>query len=147
MDTTAVTTYQELYDGLASKIKSYDFMSLSDNQVYQIMFDYIRPAIVRYSNCKKNLFDRDNILGQFNFKLTDTEIEVLIRYMLVEWLESNYINTQMVLKSQLTSKEFNATRNVEVLDKVITIRNQYLREIKQIAGIDSYKNSELFNIV
>lgn len=147
MYSTDVTTYQELYDSLLSKIKSYDFVSLPDYEVYQIIYDYIRPAIVKYTNCKKDLSDRDNILEQFNFKLTDTELEVLVKYMLVEWLEANYINTPMVLKSQLTSKEFNATRNVEVLDKVIMLRNKYLQENKQLAGINSYKDSELFNII
>lgn len=142
-----VTTYQELYDSLLSKIKSYDFVALLDDEVYQIIHDYIRPATVKYTNCKKDLSDRNDILREFNFQLTDTEIEVLVKYMLIEWLESNYINTPMALKSQLTSKEFNATRNVEVLDRVIMIRDKYLRENKQIAGINSYKNSELFNIV
>lgn len=147
MYTTDVTTYQELYDSLLSKIKSYDFVALPDCDVYQIIHDYIRPAIVKYTNCKKDLSDRDDILEQFNFKLSDTELEVLVKYMLVEWLEANYINTPMVLKSQLTSKEFNATRNVEVLDKVITLRDRYLQENKQLAGINSYKDSEIFNIV
>lgn len=86
-------------------------------------------------------------MEQFNFKLTDTELEVLVKYMLVEWLEANYINTPMMLKSQLTSKEFNATRNVEVLDKIMLLRDKYLQDNKQIAGVSSYKNSKLFDII
>lgn len=128
-------------------MKSYEFISISDSDVYEILQDYIRPSIVRYTNCKKDLSDRDDLLQQFNFKLADTELEVLTKYMLIEWLESNYINTPMMLKSQLPSKEFNATRNVEVLDKIILLRDKYLQDNKQIAGINSYKNSKLFNIV
>lgn len=142
-----VTTYQELYDSLLSKIKSYDFVSMPDIHMYQIIKDYIRPAIVRYTNCKQDLSDRDEILEQFNFKLADTELEVLVKYMLIEWLEANYINTPLMLKSQLISKEFNATRNVEVLDKVILLRDKYLYDNKQIASISSYKGSKLFDIV
>lgn len=142
-----VTTYQELYDSLLSKIKSYDFVAMPDIHMYEIINDYIRPAIVRYTNCKQDLSDRDDLLEQFNFKLTDTELEVLVKYMLVEWLEANYINTPMMLKSQLTSKEFNATRNVEVLDKIMLLRDKYLQDNKQIAGVSSYKNSKLFDII
>lgn len=60
MYTTDVTTYQELYDSLLSKIKSYDFVALPDHEVYQIICDYIRPAIVKYTNCKKDLSDISN---------------------------------------------------------------------------------------
>lgn len=47
MDMLEVTTYQELYDSLLSKIKSYDFVAMPDIHMYEIINDYIRPAIVR----------------------------------------------------------------------------------------------------
>lgn len=114
--------------------------------VYEILIDYIRPAIVRYSNCKQNLSDRDDIMQRFNFALTDTNKEILIRYVVINWIEANFINVPSMLKTQLISKEFNATHSVELLDKLINLRDRYILEIENLISKNSYKNSTLFNI-
>lgn len=95
------TSYHVLFDGVLSKIKDYDFIKFSKEEIYSIMSDYIKPAIVRFSTCKQNLTDRDDFLQQFNVELTETEIEILINYMLISYLDSNYICVPTMLKSSL----------------------------------------------
>jgi len=146
MNTTDKTPYTTLYDSCLTKLKSYELAALSDDEIYQIMGDYLRPAIVMYTNCKSDLSDRDDVLGCFNFALSDVEIEVLSKYMLICYLEATYINVPIAMKASLSSKDFNAFSNANLLDKIVKVRDTYLGENKQLSGIMSYQNSELFSL-
>lgn len=138
------TSYKELADSLFNKIKDYDFISIDEQAAYEIVMSYIRPAIVQFENCKQDLSDRDDKLQEFNFKLTDNTFEMLVNYMVVEWLTSNYILTGQALKSRMSTADFHALNQYQNLGKLIELRDSLLTENKQLAINKSYKNSELF---
>lgn len=120
------TPYTVLYESVLSKIKDYDFLNLEEQDIYEILSDYIRPAIVSFRICKVDLADR-NETG-FNITLNDTEIEILANYMVINYLDSNYIRVPLALKQTLSSKDFNAFSPANQLDKLITVRNKYLSD-------------------
>lgn len=140
------TPYKNLYDGVLAKIKDYDLATLSEDEVYEILFDYIRPAIVQFKYCKQDLSDRDDVSQTFNITLAENEIEILILFMIVEYLDSNYIRVPDALKNTLSSKDFNAFSGANQLDKVRATRSMYYEEVKQLMRDYSYINSNLFNI-
>lgn len=139
------TSYSILYDSVLSKVKDYDFLSLTEAEVYDIMFDYIRPAIVRFRSCKQDLKSRDDLCGYFNFELTDDEIEILSDFMVVTYLDANYIRVPSAMKQQLSSKDFNTFSPAELLGKVTSVRNKYMQEAKQTMVDYSYRDSKLFD--
>lgn len=120
------TPYTILYESVLSKIKDYDFLNLEEQEIYDILSDYVRPAIVSFRICKVDLSDRNEI--EFNTKLNDTEIEILSNYMVINYLDSNYIRVPLALKQTLSSKDFNAFSPANQLDKLITLRNKYLSD-------------------
>lgn len=138
------TPYSVLYDSVLSKVKDYDFLSLTESEVYEIMFDYIRPAIVKFKSCKQNLKNRDDLCECFNFELTDDEVEILSDFMVVTYLDSNYIRVPAAMKQQLSSKDFNTFSPAELLGKVTSVRNKYMQEAKQTMVDYSYRDSKLF---
>lgn len=140
------TTYNELADTVFNKIKDYDFLSMDEATAYEIVINYIRAAIVKFENCKQDLSDRDNELQQFNFVLTDNTFEILVNYMVIEWLTSNYILTWDSLKSSLTSSVFKKIDTKDMLTKTTELRNILVEENKQLAINKSYKLSALFDI-
>lgn len=140
------TTYRELADSLFDKIKSYDFLEMTEDKAYEIVIGYLRPAIVKFDNCKQDLSDRDNENKMFNFHLTDDTFELLVNYMVVEWLTSNYILTWSALKSSLTSSEFKKIDTKDMLTKTMELRKMLMGENDQKAINKSYKKSELFKI-
>lgn len=141
------TPYSVLYDSVLSKVKDYDFLSLSQSDVYSIMFDYIRPAIVKFKSCKQDLKNRDDLIGQFNIELSDSEIEILSDYMVVVYIDANYIRVPAAMKQQLSSKDFNTFSPSALLEKVTAVRNKYMQEAKQMMIDYSYENSKLFESV
>ncbi|MBQ3543550.1 MAG: hypothetical protein IJA34_00960 [Lachnospiraceae bacterium] len=120
------TPYTVLYDSVLSKIKDYDFLNLKEDVVYSILHDYIRPAIVSFRICKVDLSNRNE--KGFNITLNDTEIEILSNYMVINYLDSNYIRVPLALKQTLSSKDFNAFSPANQLDKMMAVRNKYLAD-------------------
>ncbi len=143
----ANTTYKELADAVFNEIKDIDFASMDENIAYEIVIGYMRPAIVSYQSATQDLSNRDDELAEFNFKLTDTTFITLVRYMIIEWLTSNYILTSGTLKSRLSSSDFHSLNLHHQLSKAIELRDKLKSENDQLAINKSYKNSKLFDLV
>lgn len=130
------TPFTVLYDGVLSKIKDYDFFNMKQEEIYGILFDYIRPAVVAFRGCKQDISQREE--DCFKCELTDTEIEILVNYMTIAYLDSNYIRVPLALKQTLSSKDFNAFSPANHLEKMMEIREKYRKENETLLVRYSY---------
>lgn len=143
----ANTTYKELADAVFLKIKDHSFCEMSEDIAYEIVIGYMKPAIVAYQSATEDLSDRDDELAEFNFKLSDATFVILVNYMVLEWLDSNYIRTSSVLKSRLSSSDFHSLQLSNQLGKAMELRTLLKTENDQLAINKSYKDSKLFDLV
>jgi len=143
----ANTTYKELANAVFNEIKDIDFANMDEDIAYEIVVSYMRPAIVSYQSATQDLSNRDDELAEFNFKLTDTTFITLVRYMIIEWLTSNYILTSNALKARLSSSDFHSLNLHNQLSKAIELRDKLKSENDQLAINKSYKDSKLFDLV
>ena len=143
----ANTTYRELADAVFNKIKDIDFANMNENIAYAIVVSYMRPAIVQFQSATQDLSDRDDEIAEFNFRLTDTTFCILVNYMIIEWLTSNFILTSNALKARLSSADFHSLNLHNQLAKATELRNVLKSENDQLAINKSYKDSELFDLV
>lgn len=143
----ANTTYKELADAVFLKIKDHSFCEMSEDIAYEIVIGYMKPAIVAYQSATEDLSDRDDELAEFNFKLSDTTFIILVNYMVLEWLDSNYIRTSSALKSRLSSSDFHSLQLSNQLGKAMELRTLLKTENDQLAINKSYKDSKLFYLV
>ena len=143
----ANTTYRELADAVFDKIKDIDFANMDEEIAYQIVISYIRHAVVAFQSPTQDLSNRDEELAQFNFRLSDSTFIILVNYMIIEWLTSNFILTSNALKSRLSTSDFHSLNLHNQLSKAIELRNILKSENDQLAINKSYKNSKLFEIV
>lgn len=143
----ANTTYRELADAVFNKIKDVDFANIDEEIAYQIVIGYMRPAIVAFQSAKQNLSDRDDDLEQFNFVLSDETFIILVNYMVIEWLNANYILTSTALKSRLSTADFHSLQLSNMLSKAMELRSMLKSENDQLAINKSYKDSKLFDLV
>lgn len=120
------TPFDELYGSVLSKIRDYDFVNLNEDEVYEVLSDYLRPAIAAFRGCKQDLSQRTD--SQFLIRLTDTEFEILSNYMVIAYLDSNYIRVPLALKQALSIKDFNAFSPANQLDKMISMREKYRKD-------------------
>lgn len=122
------TPYEKIYANLLPKLRDYDIPLMSEEEVKDTLQDYILPAIARFHVCYQELSNRDDNTEQFNITLTDMELEILSNYVLLEYLDSKYIRTQVLLKASLSSKDFNAFSNANHLSKLLDMHKTFLVE-------------------
>ena len=122
------TPYEKIYENLLPKFRDYDIPIMSVDEVKDYLHDYLVPAISRFHVCRKDLNDRNDILERFNCELSDIEVEILSNYALLEYIDSNYVRTPTLLKVNLSSTDFNAFSPANFLDKLMSMRKNYLTE-------------------
>lgn len=122
------TPYEKLYENLLPKFRSYEIPLMSVEEVKDYLHDYLIPAISRFHVCRKDLSDRDDVLQQFNPQLSDTEIEILSNYLLIEYIDSEYIRVPSLLKVQLPSSDFKVFSPANFLDKLMAMHKTYVKE-------------------
>ena len=137
------TLYSELFDAALSKLRDYDLASLSQDEIYTILFDYIRPAIVKFKVCRQNLSDRDDLLKQFNMELTDDEIEILSNGIVIAYICANYIKTSLLMKMALPSKDFHAFSQNNQLRGLLSLHKTLTEENEQLISRYSWFGSNL----
>ena len=122
------TSYEKLYENLLPKFRSYEIPLMSTEEVKDYLHDFLIPAISRFHVCRKDLNDRDDILQRFNVNLSDIEIEILSNYLLIEYIDSEYIRTPTLLKVQLPSNDFKVFSPANFLDKLVAMHSTYIKE-------------------
>ena len=122
------TPYEKLYENLLPKFRSYEIPLMSTEEVKDYLHDFLIPAISRFHVCRKNLNDRDDILQRFNIELSDIEIEILSNYMLIEYIDSEYVRVPSLLKVQLPSNDFKYYSPANHLDKLMAMHETYKTE-------------------
>lgn len=143
----ANTQYKELADRFFNKIKEYDLLQASEDTVYDIAIGYIDTACNKYQSAKVDLSDRDDIIQEFNFELDTNTKDTLANYMVLEWLDSNYILTSQALKPRLSSTDFHSLNLDTMLNRAMDLHKLIKNETDQLAINKSYENSKIFDIV
>lgn len=122
------TSYEKLYENLLPKFRSYEIPLMSTEEVKDYLHDFLIPAISRFHVCRKDLNDRDDIIQRFNVDLSDIEIEILSNYLLIEYIDSEYIRTPSLLKVQLPSSDFKVFSSANMIEKLMSMHKTYVSE-------------------
>ena len=135
------TPYEKIYENVLPKFKSYDILKMTENEVKEYLHDYLISAISRFHVCNKDLSNRDDNLEQFNVDLSDIEIEILSNYIVIEYLDSNYIKVPSLLKVALPSKDFIAYSPANMLDKLTVMHDMYRKENEGLLSRYAWMNN------
>lgn len=122
------TSYDTIYDNVLPKFRSWEIPLMTEDEVRECLHDYLAPAIARFHVCRKDLSDRSDEEGAFNVTLSNIEVEILGNYLLLEYLDSTYIRVPTLLKSSLSSTDFNSFSSANMLDKLMAMHKTYLAE-------------------
>ena len=142
----ANTKYKELVSLFYNKIKDYDLASLPEETATEIAISYIDSACNQFQSCSQSL-DRDDIMQEFETELNKDIKDTLVNYMVIEYIDSNYLKTSQALKARLSSSDFKSLNLPQQLSKVMELRSMLKSENDQLAINKSYKESKLFDIV
>lgn len=100
-----MTLYSTLYNRCLQKLEDPTLMQLPEEDLEDMLHDYMLSAIAKHRKCEHDLSDRDDELKQFNSDLSDLEIEILAILMLREYISQrlhSVTNTMMVFSGKET---------------------------------------------
>jgi len=124
------TPYERIYEGFLPKLQSYEIYQMTEDDVKDCLHDYLVFAIPKFHVCRKDLNDRDDLLQRFNSELSDIEIDILVNYMLLEYIDATYVRVPTLLKVNLSSTDFNAFSPANMLSKLTEMQKRFLSKTR-----------------
>jgi hypothetical protein len=121
------TTYDSVYDRFLFKITDYELASLIDTDLENQLLKYLKSAITDFKYCTKNLTDRNDSSQTFNIDLTETEQEILAKFMLVHWINPNILRLENI-RDHVGSKDFSVFSPGNFLDKLKSLKTDLYNE-------------------
>lgn len=116
------TSYEKVYSAFMGRITDQNFLSLENEDIEELCSNYLSRAIPRFHNSRVDLSDRDDIAKEFNFKLSDLEVEILGALMITEWLTPQIYNITL-LKQFLNDSEYKHFSQANHLEKLIELKD------------------------
>ena len=126
------TTYRQLFDRVYSKIKDCALAELAEETADAIIEDCLSPAAAAFESCSQDLSDRSDREKTFNFDLDETNLEILSNFMVIEYIDSNFIRTSLMLRAYMSSTDFHKYDNKDMLGKAAEVRAMYLKENRRL---------------
>jgi hypothetical protein len=136
------TPFSSIYSSFVFKLRDYSFLDIPQEDLDDIFFNYLRSAIVRFPNCKQDLFDLDTTLKIFNQDLTMTEQEILAFLMCVEYLIPQILRIEN-LKHTMSTRDYQLTSQAQHLKELVGLRKYLMSEANQLIMNYSIKNGKL----
>lgn len=139
-----MTSYETIYLRCLAKLEDPTLLQLPEGDLENVLHDYMTSAIAKHRKCEHDLSDRDDDLRQFNFDLSDLEIEILAILMLREWISVRLHSVTNVLQvfSGKETKWFSQSAHIAELRAM----DEALRlEAQQLSRDWTYLNNDYFD--
>lgn len=124
------TSYNDIFDRFLSKITDYELAKLDDEILEKNLTKFLRSAISDFKYCKNKLKERDDSLMQFERELSETEQEILAKFMLVHWITPNILRLENI-RDRVGNKDFRLYSGANFLDKIVSLKKQLLTEAEE----------------
>ena len=127
-----------------SKLEDPTLAMLPEEDLENMLHGYLMSAIAKHRKCEHDLSDRDEELKQFNFDLSDLEIEIISILMTREWISQrlNSVTNVMQVFGGKEEKWFSQASHIKELREM----DDRLRlEAQQLSRDYSYIDNDYFD--
>ena len=138
------TPYETIYNCALSKLEDPTLAMLPEEDLENMLHGYLMSAIAKHRKCEHDLSDRDEELKQFNFDLSDLEIEILSILIVREWISQrlNSVTNVMQVFGGKEEKWFSQSSHIKELREM----DDRLRlEAQQLSRDYSYTDNDYFD--
>lgn len=136
------TRYEEVYGRFLGKIRDYtllDEIERDKDFVKSILHDYLLGAIANFTYSPKNLKKRNDELEHFESELSNLEIEILAKLMIVEYL-SPIITDSKRIEFQLNSKDFRTYSPTNLMRELGSIQERERSQATELMVENHYRS-------
>ena len=139
-----MTSYSVLYERCLSKLEDPQLAMLSEEDLENMLHGYLLSAIAKHRKCEHDLSDRDDELKQFNFDLSDLELEILSILMLREWISVQLHSVANVMQV-FTGKETKWFSQASHIAELREMDDRLRIEAQQLSRDYTYENNDYFD--
>ena len=139
-----MTSYETIYNRALSKLEDPTLAMLPEEDLENMLHGYLMSAIAKHRKCEHDLSDRDEELKQFNFDLSDLEIEILSILIVREWISvqlHSVVNTLQVFggKEEKFHAQSSHIKELREMDDRLRL------EAQQLSRDYSYTDNDYFD--
>lgn len=138
------TPYETIYNRALSKIEDPTLAMLPEEDLENMLHGYLMSAIAKHRKCEHDLSDRDEELKQFNFDLSDLEIEILSILVVREWISQRLHSVTTVLQT-FSGKETNFYSQAAHIKELREMDDRLRLEAQQLSRDYSYIDNDYFD--
>lgn len=125
------TPFEEIFLDFLMEIRSYSFVTMTDEQIEQELTHWLKRATKKFSRkCIQPIADTDFNAGAFSVELTPLEREILLNYMLLGFM-SPYVYDIEALSQKLNSREYRTYSEANFLEAKAKIRDRIDRDLNR----------------
>ena len=136
------TPYSDVYNDFLGKVTDYDLPKFIDTDREEILFGFMKSACVKFKKvCLVDLYDRDEVLTQFNQNLDDEIIDIITELMIVEWLKPKVLSTEN-LKNCLSTKDFSLFSPANLLKEMREIFTKCKNDSRGLINNYSFSHAD-----
>lgn len=139
-----MTLYSTLYNRCLQKLEDPTLMQLPEEDLEDMLHDYMLSAIAKHRKCEHDLSDRDDELKQFNSDLSDLEIEILAILMLREYISQRLHSVVNVLQV-FSGKETSFFSQAAHIKELREMDDRLKLEAQQLSRDYTYENNDYFD--
>ena len=139
-----MTSYDYIYQRCLSKITDPTLAMLAEEDLENMLHGWMVSAIAKHRKCEHDLSDRDDELKQFNFDLSDLEIEILSILIAREWIGQQVLSVTNTLQV-FSGKETNYYSQAAHLKELQALDDKYRLEAQQLSRDYTYTDNDYFD--
>lgn len=139
-----MTSYDYIYQRCLSKITDPTLAMLAEEDLENMLHGWMVSAIAKHRKCEHDLSDRDDELKQFNFDLSDLEVEILCILMAREWIGQQLLSVTNTLQV-FSGKETNYYSQAAHLKELQALDDKYRLEAQQLSRDYTYTDNDYFD--
>lgn len=135
-----MTPYSAIYNRFLQRVTDYELPNLSEEDMENMLHDWLKSAIIRFTKSTSDLTQKDDELRTFLIDLEDYEQEVLALFMIDGWV-SPRVNSTLLTNQFIGGKEEKWTSQAQHLSTLIALRDGALNDAKKLIRDNSYRST------
>ena len=135
------TEFDAVYGAFLAKVSDYDLADMVETDAKNIMSDYMKQAIGKFSeSCKKDLMN----VTQTGFvdDLTYFEIDIISELMVEAWCKPRLYNLDL-LRNKLSTKDFTTFSPANLLDKIREVYDLSHKRARSMINEYSFRENNI----
>lgn len=138
------TSYAEIFDLALLSFTDYkidELAKISEENLFIQLEGYLKRAIPKFYNCKKDLSDRDDDLRQFNCDLDDTEKNILADYLVIAYLDQQILDRRQITGMMQNKNEANRYSEDNLLKEKQALKVAMIENVNNYQTIYDLRNN------